>query len=261
MPETPTEQLDNSTPAAEPIASTGTLVFNEDFENGTIEGATFVPPADRLSGIVQTEEGNSVYQITYEEDEFQRKVEWIGDSFDSLDASYRSRLIDGLPIGENQRQWIDLKTFRVFEDSGNLGEVFTTHVDRYTPLFENQGFDHWEIVHTYGNDVEAVRIPVDGPLTDWIEFKYHMSWNTPGNDDGVLMIWHDGELVFEDHSVSWFENETLRPNGWWFGDNVSGGNAGQQIAPFRRQFDDVVVSINGEAPEPTAALRLSLIHI
>ena len=37
--------------------------------------------------------------------------------------------------------------------------------------------------------------------------------------------------------------------------NVSGGNAGQQIAPFRRQFDDVVVSINGEVPEPTAALR------
>lgn len=238
-----------------PRDTDGTIVFSEDFEDGTIEQATYLPQNDRLSGIVETEDGGHVYQITYEQDEFSRKVEWIGEeSFDSIDVSYRTRLIDGLPIGESQRQWIDLKTFRVFEDSGALGEVFTTHVDRYSPGFENQGFDHVEILHTYGNDVKAVRIPVDGPLTDWIDFRYHMSWNTPGNADGVLMIWHDGELVFEDHNVTWFENnDTLRPNGFWFGGNVSGGNAGEPIAPFRRQFDNVEVSVNGNTPSQTAS--------
>ena len=249
-PGTPVPETTPQNPQLVPIAPSGTVIFDENFEDGIIENASYVPPSDRLSGIVETADGNHVYQITYEHDEFSRKVEWVAEeSFDSIDVSFSTRLIDGLPIGENQRQWIDLKTFRVFEDTGALGEVFSTHVDRYSPSFENQGFDYVEILHTYGNEVTPIRIPFDGSLTDWTEFKYHMSWNTPGNADGVLMIWHDGELVFEDHNVTWFENnETLRPNGFWFGGNVSGGNSGQPIQPFRRQFDNVVASVNGGTP-------------
>ena len=231
---------------SDPNASNGTVVLNENFEDGSVD-APFVPPNDRFSRIVEAKGGNNVFEITYEQDEFDRKIEWIGDPFDSIEVSYQTRIPDGIDTSQNSRHWAELKQFRVFEGSGNLGEVFTTVIQKYDAQFENQGVDRWEVVHLFSNDVEPIRIPLESP-TEWLDLRYFMQWNTPGNSDGVLMIWHDNQLVYENQAVDWFDNESLRPDGFWIGGNYSGGQAGQPIPTARRQIDNAFAAINGDAP-------------
>ena len=232
----------------------GTVIFDEDFEDGDIasdlagSGNYFLPPLDQFSNIVDAE-GGKVFEINYQFDEFQRDISWIGEPFDSIEVRFRSRLPIGIPIGENSRPWVDLKQFRVFEDTGQLGDVFTTVIDKYDEAFENQGFEHWEIVHLYTPNVIAERITLEPPYERWIEFRYYMKWNSPGQSDGVLMIWHDDNLVFDNQQLEWFAaDKQLRPTGLWIGGNYSGGAAGSPVVPVIRQFDDVFVKINGPIP-------------
>ncbi len=65
--------------------------------------------------------------------------------------------------------------------------------------------------------------------------------------DGVLRIWIDDQIVYDDDAVVWKSTSRQVPNGegWqsmWFGGNYSGADFGGPSVPVDRYVDDVYLS-------------------
>ena len=124
----------------------------------------------------------------------------------------------------------------------------TSAVQKYAAGFEGRSEDEYQLVHFVGENFTPIRTDISSSFDEWIHVRYYMEWNTPGESDGVLMIWQNDELTFEDRNFEWFSETELRPNGWWIGGNYSGG--GHDPLPFQRLIDDVYVAVDGDIPDP-----------
>jgi hypothetical protein len=96
--------------------------------------------------------------------------------------------------------------------------------------------------------------PVVLPRGEWVCLEIGMRLNTPGEDDGWMAFWVNGELAHRQEAMHWRDTADLKLNKAWLQHYLAQGDADQSN---RVWFDDVVVSTarigcGGDvAPTPT----------
>jgi hypothetical protein len=98
--------------------------------------------------------------------------------------------------------------------------------------------------------------PVVLPRDRWVCLEIGMHLNTPGQNDGWMAFWVDGELGHRQDGMHWRDTAELQLNKAWLQHYIAGSdNAGRSNAVW---FDDVVVSTErigcgSSVPGPTAS--------
>lgn len=80
-------------------------------------------------------------------------------------------------------------------------------------------------------------------LGSWHEIEQSIELNTPGENDGVLRGWVDGELAFERTDVRFRDIDDLRVQEFWF--NVYYGGTAPSPVDNRIYFDELSLSWRG----------------
>jgi hypothetical protein len=84
----------------------------------------------------------------------------------------------------------------------------------------------------------------------WYTFKTHIAMNTPGQNDGVLQSWLNGQLVLDRHDIRWRDVASLQIDNVYFSTFYGGSTA--EWAPNTTtnvRFDSFSVVV----PEPAAS--------
>lgn len=234
------------------LAGMGTVIIDETFEDGSIDGFDEVTAEGPNAHIATGDSygvGNKAYQITYAHDEFGAYLSKYHLHVDSIELSFASKLPDGIPIDHVTRGWGGLKQSRLFRSSGaptfhNLQDQF----DFYNANYDGTGGPADYKYSTYVEYDDFVhRVPVDFRPDEWYHVRYYAKFNTPGRADGIWMLWFNGELQVDKRNVLWSESVENRIDGLWIGGNLSlGGDDPDR--PFRRLIDDVKVIVDGDVP-------------
>jgi len=57
--------------------------------------------------------------------------------------------------------------------------------------------------------------PVEIPRGRWVHVEQEVSMNTPGEDNGVLRVWIDGQLRLQATNIAWRPDDTVAIGGVW----------------------------------------------
>ncbi len=234
-------------------ASDRIVLVDEDFEDGSIDGFSDVTVDGGGSWqIVDGESdgaGNRVWEISYPDAESEAKASVYDlQGADSIEISFSTKLPDGIRTNDGlEPAYGNLKQSRVWtEQPGEHGVTAALWKHNATATSP----ESWEYLFYYGLEGEQERfhyLPIDAPVDKWLHVRYFMKWNTPGNADGVFMIWLNDELKIEEHDVTWTTTGT-KPAGAWIGGNFSRQGT-PPAEPFRRLTDNVMIAVNGDAQE------------
>jgi PKD repeat protein len=235
------------------IVLNGTVLIDEDFEDGNADGFDYLPPESPFTRIVEGDSygpGNKAYQIIYAEDEFGPILIRDLGPIESIEVSFATKLPDGIPIEGVERQWGGLKLSRIARGSG---QPYLNRMDDQLAFYA-EGFDGpgspalWQ----YTTFVYSSDLPGYFPFTfhpdEWFHVRYYAKFNTPGQQDGIWMIWLNGELRQEAYDVHYADTIEERIDNVWVGGNLSLGGDRPDF-PFRRLLDDVRVVVNGDIPD------------
>ena len=233
-------------------AGPGTVIVNENFEDGSIDGFTEVPNTSPSSKIISGEShgvGTKAYQITYAVSEFEAKLSRYPIVFDSIDASYSQKLPDGIPIERAGRGYAFLKDFRLFHPAGAGGHTTVEPA----MAFHRNGFDggpaYWQQqigVLRFDSTEFAFYPNINVVPGQWHRVRYYVKYNDPGQRNGRLMYWFNGELKVNATGLYFCDSLSQRATGVFVGGNFSYDT--NPDFPFRRLLDEIVITINGDAP-------------
>ena len=239
-------------PVDPPPPPTGAVLIDESFEDGRVDGFTYVPPATTQARVVTGDSfgsGSQAYQITYAADEFAADLTKDILQVNSLDVSFASKLPDGIPIAEAGRGFASLMLSRLFRDSGTPA----TSGIRLDLTYVRAGADgigsaqRYEMTYFLVHSDRVFRVPVAITPDAWFQTRYFVKFNTPGHNDGVFMAWHNGQLVVNAVDIVFSDTINTRADSLAIGGGFyyRGTNPDR---PFRRLIDNVRVLANGEVP-------------
>lgn len=247
-------------------AGLGTVIVNEDFEDGKIDGFDAIPPVTPSTKIITGDShgvGNKAYQITYATDEFGAVLERYSLTFGSIDVSYSQKLPDGIPIQQSVRGFCFLKDFRLFNPDGGNNPDGTRRTTTVEPAIEfhrlESGPARWRqqigVFRVDGSDFAFVP-EINIVPGQWHRVRYYVKYNDPGQRNGRLKYWFNGQLQVDAKDLWFCDTIVQRPSGVFVGGNFSNGGVNPDFA-FRRLLDDVQIAINGDAPDNGGQLTVS----
>ncbi|MCA9191097.1 MAG: hypothetical protein KDB03_05035 [Planctomycetales bacterium] len=236
------EELKPRLPFASDAINTGFPI-----EEGPLFGFDSITESGATGGLVTLPDGNNVYRITYpvERDETEVLLS-KGIATRSVLVSFLSRYPSGIPRPPSD--FAGLKWSRLIISDG---------IDSLAGL-QNEMHVYWEgdnvryegQVYIYEADV-VVNFDLDQPITEWFEMKYFVSLNTPGRNDGVLIVYFNGQQVAERRDVHFTDNPNALVSTFWVGGNDS-FNGHALAFPVVRDTDDVRLIVDADDPLQTA---------
>lgn len=235
-----------------PATQTGTTLINEDFEDGRVDGFGYVPPISSQHQIVAGDSfgpGNQAYQITYATDEFDAKLEKYNVQGNTLDVSFASKLPDGIPIDETGRGDASLTLSRLARETGDPpGRGLQQWLTYYRAGSEGPNSPaRYEVNYNVQFSDRVFRVPVANSPDAWLQTRYFIQFNTPGQNDGIFLVWHNGQLVVNARDVAFSDTVESRPDSALIGGHFSHGGTNPD-RPFRRLIDAVHIAVNGDLP-------------
>ena len=227
------------------------VIINETFEDG-IADFDEVHFNSAFAGVVAEPEGNRIFEAHFIENETQSL---LGDSLgvvDGVEVSFDFRIPDGVPIEGTQRGFAGVKISRILAPDG--APPFHAMQNELHAYRDTVGSVRHEL-QFFAEQSGIVENFVVDP-TQWINVRYKIMFNTPGQADGTLAVWLDGKQVVDHDNVVWANEIQNRPNGFWVGGNVSFGDE-QPSRPFVRQYDNVrVLTRSNEESGPADGIEL-----
>lgn len=247
-------------------AGPGTVIINENFEDGIVNGFDYIPPKTPSTTIITGEShgpGNKAYQIIYATDEFGAILERHSLTFDAIDVSYSQKLPDGIPIQQSVRGFCFLKDFRLFNPDGANNPDGTRRTTTVEPAIEfhrlESGPARWRqqigVFRVDGSDFAFVP-NINIVPGQWHRVRYYVKYNDPGQRNGRLMYWFNGQLQVDAKDLWFCDTIAQRPSGVFVGGNFSNGGINPDFA-FRRLLDDVQITINGDIPGSGSQLAIA----
>jgi hypothetical protein len=239
--------IDNDRPA--PPTPTGTVLIDETFEDGAINGFDEIATTNGATAIVRTGDsyssGNRFLEITYPRDESNVLLSRYNLAVNSLEVSFAQKFPDGIPISQGS-PFAGVKQTRLFRSSGEPHGVNLQHELHHTRAGADgagpNGRD--ELNFFFEQQDRVVRVPIELSPERWTHFRYYVRFNTPGQADGVFRLWIDGQLQANLSDVMYASDVASRPDGIFFGGNFSHSGTNPD-RPFRRFLDDLRVVVNG----------------
>ncbi|QDV66083.1 hypothetical protein [Crateriforma conspicua] len=220
------------------------VLFNEDFQDGAAELTGIVSNAESTQ-LVSGADGNRYLESLFTKNETQTL---IGDRFGQVDAveiSFDFRLPDGFPIEDVERGYASTKLSRLLAPEG--APPLHAMQNSLDVFHDGNGNTSYEIVFYAEQSGIADWVKIDFTPEKWVNVRYRAEFNTPGQSDGGWTAWVDGEEVFDHQNVVWASDPAHRPESFWVGGNISFGSE-EPSRPFRRQIDNIQVSVDRELP-------------
>jgi hypothetical protein len=87
----------------------------------------------------------------------------------------------------------------------------------------------------------------------WVAIEQHLKLNTPGQPDGILRAWINGELAFEKRDVQWRDSPDLRIETLWM--NIFHGGTAVPDQDLVLYIDNLVIADRYIGPGRFAPLR------
>ncbi|MCA9130585.1 MAG: hypothetical protein KDB22_26030, partial [Planctomycetales bacterium] len=84
----------------------------------------------------------------------------------------------------------------------------------------------------------------------WYSVEQHIRLNTPGNADGILRAWVDGQLVFERNDILFRNTDELKIESVWM--NVYHGGMTPPDTDLTLFIDNLVIARDYIGPMPNA---------
>ena len=229
------------------------ILFDETFEDGFAD-FNGVHSNNAFAGVVDDSGDNRIYEALFTETETQSL---LGDSLgivDGVEVSFDFRIPGGVPIEGTERGHAGVKISRILAPEG--APAFHAMQNEVQAYRNADGSTRHEL-QFYAEQSGIVENLVVDP-TQWINVRYKITFNTPGQADGSLTVWLDGEKVVDHDDVVWAEEIQNRPNGFWVGGNVSFGDE-QPSRPFVRQYDNIRV-LTESTSEPVATDGIQVVQ-
>lgn len=242
-------------------AGPGTVIINEDFEDGKVDGFTEVAASDSRTGITTGDSfpvGNKAFTIYYPTDESWAYLMRYPDQYETIEISFAQKLPDGIPITNGELGWAEIKQSRCFDPRGVPEFAFYHQLQYYRPGFFGEGSAPlWRQSLYAAHDQNEYFVDLQAAeLTKWHTQRYWLRMNSPGKRDGKLKYWFNNELRLDVTEMSITPDLESRPTGFYVGGNFS-YSGGRPDFAFRRLIDNVRVVINGDAPGSTNELTIS----
>ncbi len=232
-------------------AGPGTLLVNENFEDGKVDGFTEVSGSDSRTGVTTGDShsaGNKAFTIYYPADESSGYLSRYPEKFESIEISFAQKLPDGIPIHDSGRGWGSLKQSRLFDPVGAAGVNVQHQLQYYKPGVISPGSPAlWQQQFVFEHSDQEFNAEIKVDPTKWHRQRYWIKFNTPGNRDGQFKYWFNDELRMDVKDISISGTIASRPTGFWVGGNFSYG--GTTDFTFRRLIDDVRIVVDGDAPD------------
>lgn len=230
-------------------------VIDETFEDGVADFSG-IYSNNAFAGVVAEPDGNRIFEALFTENETQSL---LGDSLgvaDSVEVSFDFRIPGGVPIEGTNRGHAGVKISRILAPPG--APPFHA-MQNEVQAFRNADGSVRHELQFYAEQSGIVANLVVDP-TQWINVRYRITFNTPGQADGTLTVWLDGEKVVDHDSVVWAEEIQNRPDGFWVGGNISFGDE-QPSRPFVRQYDNIrVLTESNSESEPVATDGIQVVQ-
>ena len=236
-------------------ANTGeirTVLINEDFEDGVINGFDELPPDNdghgssaRLISGYSAGAGNRAFAITYARDESEAKLQKYNlANYDALEVEFATRLPDGIPVENTGNGFAGLKLSRLFRSSGNPGgNQLQVQLDYLRANYDYPGSPPtYSVSFFLPNGEKVLRVPISFSRDSWFHIRYLAKMNTPGQANGELTVWLNGVQAGKLTGMNYSKTVADRPDGMWVGGNFSYHGVNPE-SPFRRLIDNVKLTV------------------
>ncbi|MEM1228716.1 MAG: PA14 domain-containing protein [Planctomycetota bacterium] len=224
-----------------------TFLF-EDFQDQSVDGFDPILSNAASEGVVEVAPGEFAFESVFERTETQTLLGTRFGEVDSVEISFSFRLPDGVPLRMlPEHSFVGLKLSRLIAPEGSPS---SHNMQNELSVYQNDdGSQRYEIMFFAEQNKTAEFVQVELVPSEWTTVRYQVFFNEPGQSDGRLKAWINGEQVVDQEGMTWAQTKDHRPINFWVGGNISFSGVDPAM-PFRRQLDDIKVRTNLEQDEP-----------
>lgn len=222
------------------------LIF-EDFQDQSVDGLGPVYSNSFSTGIVEVDEGEYVYESTFDRNETGTIFGSKFGAADSVELSFRLRMPDGIPrTSAEAHDFVGVKLSRLIAPQGTPSGH---NMQNELLAFRNpDGSTYYQLLFYAEKNETADRVEINLDPSEWIDIRYRVTFNTPGLADGSMDVWVNGTQEVNRSGMVWADTATDRPESFWVGGPITMSGV-DPATPMRRQLDDIRLVVGSPSAE------------
>ncbi|TWU50963.1 PA14 domain protein [Rubripirellula tenax] len=229
----------------------GDVLISEDFQDQSLDGFNPVYSNAVSHGIAEVSPGEFAYQSTFDRNETGTLLGSTFGAVDSVELSFRVRFPDDIPRDSSSaHDFVGVKLSRLIAP---VGAPTLHNFQNELHAYRNaDGSSYYQLVFYAEKNGTTDRFEFMLSPEEWIDIRYNVTFNTPGQSDGSLVVWVNGYEEIRREGMTWADSIADRPESFWVGGPITMRGV-DPATPMRRQLDDIRVIANsnsGDSEQP-----------